>query len=279
MKKISLACTGGGIKACANIGVIRALEELGIKIEAISGASLGSLVSFLYAVGYSPKEMLDIFEKEILEFQKFSPLEILLAIPNFFVNGGVKKVDVVVDFVKKIEKEKDIKLMSEIDIPLIIPAMDLSFRELSYYSSVELKKETHKVFTKRSASEAISCSCALPVLFIPKKVYINNVHHYMLDGGIPANTLVTPLKEFKYPIVGITNKYYAKNRKHINLVTGFMETFQSMRRTYIHNELNQADILIEIDCKTNKFFGTHEEIRKYEQLGYDTIMKNKERFI
>lgn len=27
MKKVALACTGGGIKACVNIGVLRALED------------------------------------------------------------------------------------------------------------------------------------------------------------------------------------------------------------------------------------------------------------
>ena len=53
MKKIALACTGGGVKACVNIGVLRALEELGIEIEAISGTSLGSLVAYLYTCGYT----------------------------------------------------------------------------------------------------------------------------------------------------------------------------------------------------------------------------------
>ena len=47
MKKVALACTGGGAKAAINIGVIRALEELNIEIEAISGAGLGSCVALL----------------------------------------------------------------------------------------------------------------------------------------------------------------------------------------------------------------------------------------
>ena len=58
MKKIALACTGGGIKACVNIGALRAFEELGIKIEVFSGTSLGSLVALLYVCGYTPKEIL-----------------------------------------------------------------------------------------------------------------------------------------------------------------------------------------------------------------------------
>ena len=61
MKKIALACTGGGVKACVNIGVLRALDELNVKIEAISGASLGALVALLYLCDYSPKEILEVW--------------------------------------------------------------------------------------------------------------------------------------------------------------------------------------------------------------------------
>lgn len=60
--KIGLACTGGGAKAAINIGAIRALKELNIEIEAISGASIGSCVALLYVLGYSPKEMLEEFK-------------------------------------------------------------------------------------------------------------------------------------------------------------------------------------------------------------------------
>lgn len=35
MKTIGLACTGGGTKALSNLGVIKALEELNIKISAL----------------------------------------------------------------------------------------------------------------------------------------------------------------------------------------------------------------------------------------------------
>lgn len=44
MKTIGLACSGGGIKATCNLGVIKAFEELRIPISAISGTSIGSFV-------------------------------------------------------------------------------------------------------------------------------------------------------------------------------------------------------------------------------------------
>jgi len=71
MKKIALACTGGGVKACVNIGVLRALKELNIKVEAISGASLGGLVALMYCFDYSPEKMLQIFLEDVIQFEKF----------------------------------------------------------------------------------------------------------------------------------------------------------------------------------------------------------------
>ena len=47
--KLGLALAGGGVKGAAHIGAIKALEENGIKIEAVAGTSIGSIVSSLYA--------------------------------------------------------------------------------------------------------------------------------------------------------------------------------------------------------------------------------------
>lgn len=48
--KRGLSLAGGGIKGAAHIGVLKAFEENGIKIDMISGASSGSLVATMYAV-------------------------------------------------------------------------------------------------------------------------------------------------------------------------------------------------------------------------------------
>ncbi len=48
--KIGLSLAGGGVKGAAHIGVLKAFEEKGIKIDYIGGTSSGSIVSTLYAV-------------------------------------------------------------------------------------------------------------------------------------------------------------------------------------------------------------------------------------
>lgn len=46
---IGLVLGGGGARGCAHIGVLRALEELGIPIDMVGGTSIGSFVGGLYA--------------------------------------------------------------------------------------------------------------------------------------------------------------------------------------------------------------------------------------
>lgn len=55
--KIGLALGGGGARGVAHIGVLEALEKLGIPIDYIAGTSMGAVVGGLYASGMSPQEI------------------------------------------------------------------------------------------------------------------------------------------------------------------------------------------------------------------------------
>jgi len=52
-----LVLSGGGAKGLAHIGVIRALEEANIRIDYVSGTSMGAIIGALYAMGYTTEEM------------------------------------------------------------------------------------------------------------------------------------------------------------------------------------------------------------------------------
>ncbi|WP_455628033.1 patatin-like phospholipase family protein [Parabacteroides chinchillae] len=59
-QKVGLVLSGGGAKGAAHLGVIKALEENGIPIDYITGTSAGAIVGSLYAMGYTPEEMLEL---------------------------------------------------------------------------------------------------------------------------------------------------------------------------------------------------------------------------
>lgn len=62
---VGLVLSGGAARSFAGIGVIRALHDAGVPIDAIGGVSAGALVSALFAGGASPDEILDAIGKAL----------------------------------------------------------------------------------------------------------------------------------------------------------------------------------------------------------------------
>ena len=55
--RLALALSGGGARGIAHIGVLKALEENGIRIDAVAGTSVGALVGSLYASGHRASQL------------------------------------------------------------------------------------------------------------------------------------------------------------------------------------------------------------------------------
>lgn len=54
---VGLALSGGGARGIAQVGLLKAFEEYGIKPDLIVGTSMGSIVGGLYSAGYSVDEL------------------------------------------------------------------------------------------------------------------------------------------------------------------------------------------------------------------------------
>jgi NTE family protein len=59
--RIGLVLSGGGARGAAHVGVIRALEEMRIPVDAIAGTSMGAVVGGLYAAGLDGEEITGVF--------------------------------------------------------------------------------------------------------------------------------------------------------------------------------------------------------------------------
>ena len=80
--KIGLALSGGGAKGIAHIGVLRVLEDAGIRPDYITGTSIGSVMGGLYAIGYSVEEM----ERLAIELDW-----------NYYFNDELKRTDLPIE--------------------------------------------------------------------------------------------------------------------------------------------------------------------------------------
>ena len=66
-KKVGLVLSGGGAKGLAHIGVLRELEKNNIKVDYITGTSMGAIIGALYAIGYTPDGIEEIIKTTDLE--------------------------------------------------------------------------------------------------------------------------------------------------------------------------------------------------------------------
>ena len=62
--KVGLVMSGGGAKGFAYIGMLRVMQEVGLRVDYIGGTSIGSIVAGLYAIGYSPDEIERMVRKQ-----------------------------------------------------------------------------------------------------------------------------------------------------------------------------------------------------------------------
>lgn len=272
MKTIGLACTGGGTKALSSLGVIKALEDLNIKISAISGTSIGSCIAVLYAMGYTTKEIEEKLKIYAIEYPKFSVKDIIVAPFKLLLRGGGKNPTIITKTIKEATEAKGKRIMRDLDMPVFIPTMDITEKKTVYYTSRNIKNE--ECYMDRPIEEAVKNTCSLPLLYVPNNVYIDGKLHQFLDGGMTHNIPTHRMNQFADYVIGVENVYYKeKNQKKVNIITGIRNTFQSMRRSAIIWQRESANLIIKVDCKDVDIIGNEEEVEQCVKAGYDAAMK------
>ena len=171
--RIGLALSGGGARGFAHIGVYKAMEELGIRPDIISGTSAGAITGAMFASGHSAEESMALFkEKKLLDFAR--PAVSRTGLMN--MNGLEKHL---ADFIKA-------KRMEELRIPLVITATNLN-----------LGIPTH--FREGEIIPRIIASCCVPIVFSP--ITIDGYQY--VDGGVFMNLPVRPIRDLCEVVIGV----------------------------------------------------------------------------
>ncbi|RLD55529.1 MAG: patatin [Bacteroidetes bacterium] len=184
-KKVGLVLGSGGAKGLSHIGVIKFLEEMDVKIDFITGSSIGALIGGAYADGLSIKEIEDIaLETDITSTAKlFSP---------GFGKSGLVTGSKVQDFLTSILGNKNIE---DLKIPFTAIATDIITGE-------EIR------FNKGNLVEAIRASISIPIVFQP--VIRNNI--VLVDGGLVNPVPINVAREMGADFIIAVNILSSKNK-------------------------------------------------------------------
>ena len=243
--KLGLAMSGGGIKGAAHIGVIQALQEENIKVDIVGGTSIGSIVAALYAMEYTPKEMLKLFNYFSKLIFKNSAMytdprgKKLLSIQA----GGLYSGENIAFAIEEAGKYKNIKKLQDLKIPIVIPAVDL--RDSEKYVFTNMGKINDKYLNKADISIAVRASSSYPAIFAP---CIYNKHKFV-DGGILDNIPVEEVKKIGADKVIAVRFKLNKTSRTIGLRSTLNKAIDIIFSKIEGEEVKKADYVIEIDTQ------------------------------
>ena len=244
--KIGLALGAGGVRAFSHIGAIRALEDSGIPIDAISGTSMASFVGALYAATK------DIEYVEYLAVQNHWPT-LLRIMSEFSFRHGLFNGNHVK---RTIEKALKGATFDDLLIPFAAAATDLhSGKTIHIINGI--------------VSDAVFASSAVPALFQP----IKKDAMLLVDGGVSSPIPVESARSLWADIViaidPVPEHDVCETDKQDGIFEVLNHSLTVINYLVSRQELRSADAVIHTDCSsvvwTDIF--SPEKIKRVIQIG------------
>ncbi len=226
--RVGLALSGGAARGIAHIGVLRYLEERGVKPCCIAGTSAGSIVGSLYCSGKSVDEL-----EEIACTLSWKDL-VKISWPRRGLIDSSR-------LLKVLRKYLNDQTFDQLELPLLVNAVDL-------LSAKEI------IMDEGPVAEAVVASCAIPGIFTPVK----KEKYLLVDGGLLDNLPAVLMKDRKtdYIISVNVGAQSPLQKEPDTLVEVLIQSFDVIRRQRDEPALEYTDILIEPDLSDIAFHDT-----------------------
>lgn len=277
--KVGIALAGGGLKGVAYIGALKALEELGIKIDYISGTSSGSMAASLYAMGCAPEEMKKIIYESYKNLVKIPKKPIISSVGTYITKKqltleGLISGERVENLIQNAAKERNYDNIKEIKMPLAITTVDtISTKECIFLSKdYNLKNDDIDYIYDISIGKAVRSSMAFPGIFTTSKFKNYN----FIDGGTKDNLPIKVLKDMGADVtIGLSFKLDDYDTENQNILSILLRTVDIFSLKDVLNAQKEASIAIEIDAKGTSLMEI-DNIDECIEIGYNAIMERKE---
>ena len=249
--KVGLVLSGGGAKGFAHIGVLKMLDKEGIKVDYITGTSMGCIIGALYAIGYSGediekmvleenwtklfndrpiREYIPMYEKD--ESERYVGAFSLSPGKSFLPTGIMSGQKLYTLFTRLTWNYQNVKDFRKLPIPLACIATNLENGDII-------------ILDKGNIAEAMRASMSIPTIFSPVELD----GHLLVDGGIVDNLPIREARKMGADFViavDATGPRYKKDE--INSFFRVMEqvvTFHTYEKK--EKEKKTANVLIDLD--------------------------------
>ena len=270
--KVGLVLSGGGAKGLAHIGTLKVIDSLGIRVDYISGTSMGAIIGALYATGYSGNQIDSIFKE--INFDDIINDNLPRKAKTFYERENSEKYAVTLPFEKfKIKLptalsrgQNTLSLLSQLTLH-VSDVNDFSNLPIPFFCiATNIETGEAVILDKGSLAQSITASAAFPSLFQP--VIIND--QILIDGGVVNNYPIDELKAKGMDVIigvdvqdELATRERLKSAPNILLQINNYRTFNEMKK-----KSKKTDIYIKPD------------ITDYNVISFDfgdQIIKNGEK--
>ncbi len=223
---IGLALSGGAARGFAHIGVLKVIDEAGVKIDCLAGTSMGALIGALYASGLKVKVM----DRLMRAAGSVSWLDFV------FPRMGLIKGEKIEEIVRLLTRRST---FDQLNIPLAVVAVDL-------YSGEKV------VLKEGLVCRAVRASISIPGFFVP--LVVDN--RLLVDGGVLDRIPVEVAREMGANIViAVDTGIYKRNTKFNSVLDVVTRSFDIMQQEICRSQLTNTDLVIspELDIAPSQF--------------------------
>lgn len=246
-QKYTLVISGWGTRGVYALGILKALEEIGLKghINAIYGVSVGAIIGSFWAAGYSAEEIFDFW----YNFTIFSWKTLGISGKKSILSSGTM-------------------------LELFQKQLPKTFEELwkkIYIWAVDSKKSKFVLFSEGSLYPPLLWSMAIPGVFPP----IDYNDMCLIDGWV-LNNFPVEIAQKKYPnnkIIWIFLNQYSENPKPTNILDVLSVTFGILMRWPSLSKLDIPDILFNRELWLKTLDINKKEMKKVFEQGYKDGIK------
>jgi len=191
-QKTGLVLGLGAAPGLAHIGVIKVLEQNDVRVDIVSGSSVGAFIGACYAKNRDVSEVEELFLNT--DWKRMAELiDPKLSVLSKGLLSGQK----VKEFLESVIGDVEFK---DLKIPLAIVATDLDSGE-------------EVIFKEGSVLDAVRASISMPAVFVPVKIG----NRYLIDGGSSNPLPVDVVKEMGAEYVIVSNIVPSPSQRETSL--------------------------------------------------------------
>ncbi|MCR5653259.1 MAG: patatin-like phospholipase family protein [Ruminococcus sp.] len=281
---IGIAFSGGGLQGIAHIGAIKALYELGIHPQFVSGTSSGAAMAAIIAMGFTAEEMADVAKKHWKTLAEIDNGIIFKGLAQLVLNknirrDGLKSGELISDVIREIMYMKNINSFRDLPINLSICTVDtLTTDECIFTTFDEGLKNNHiHYLTGVPLETAVRASMSFPAIYTTC-TYKN---YNFIDGGSKDNLPVKILKDMgvgKVLAIGFDIMDYDPNPGINGLIKVIWRALDVYSIDGTRKSMEMADLAVQIKNENTALFDIN-SVDETIQEGYDCIMQHKDKIL